>query len=154
MTGDVVKPDDDSLGRWPISIQIPVLWGDLDALNHVNHTVFLRWMETARMVYFERCGMMEMMDSNQIGPILASLRADYSVPVHFPDTITAHATMSRLGNSSFEMDYRITSKANNGTVVATGSVTGVLCDYNEGKSVSIPNELRNRILQTEATNSS
>ena len=59
-----MKNSDERLGRWPISVEISVQWRDLDALNHVNHTVFLTWMETSRMVYFERCGMMDMMESN------------------------------------------------------------------------------------------
>ena len=62
------------LGRWPISCEIPVQWGDLDALNHVNHTVFIRWMETARMHYFIACDFTGLFESEAIGPILAGLR--------------------------------------------------------------------------------
>ena len=51
------------LGRWPISCEIPVQWGDLDALNHVNHTVFIRWMETARMHYFIACDFTSLLES-------------------------------------------------------------------------------------------
>ena len=148
---DILVSSEDLLGNWPVSTKIPVQWGDLDALNHVNHTVFLTWMETARMIYFDKCGMMDLMDSEKIGPILAGLKADYSSPVHFPDIVTVHATMSRMGNSSFDMNYRITSDSNGGEVVATGTVFGVMCDYRTGKSTPIPDDLRSRIMGVEET---
>ena len=99
------------LGRWPIKCNISVQWGDLDALNHVNHTKFLTWMETARMHYFVACGFDELHKSEGIGPILAGLQADYLLPVGFPDTVTVYTTVTSIGNSSFEMSYRITSEA-------------------------------------------
>ncbi len=143
-----MKNSDERIGRWPISVEISVQWRDLDALNHVNHTVFLTWMETSRMVYFERCGMMDMMESNGIGPILAGIKADYSSPVKFPDTITVQTTMSRLGISSFDMEYRIRSKSK-GEIVAKGTAFGVMYDYGRGKSTPIPEELRESIIQLE-----
>ena len=67
----------ENLGNWPVSIEITVQWGDMDALKHVNNTVFLTWMETARMAYFDECGMMEFFKSEKIGPILATIKADF-----------------------------------------------------------------------------
>ena len=148
---DNLEPSENPMGNWPVSTQIPVQWGDLDALKHVNHTVFLTWMETARMIYFEECGMMEKMDSENVGPILAGLKADYKSPVLFPDTVTVSTTMSRMGNSSFDMEYRVTSVSNGGQLVATGTVFGVMCDYSSGKSTPIPDDLRSRILEVEAS---
>ena len=141
------------LGRWPISCEIPVQWGDLDALNHVNHTVFIRWMETARMHYFIACDFTSLLESEGIGPILAGLKVDYSAPVQFPDTITVHTTVTRLGNSSFDMAYRITSAAKGDGAVATGTGSGVVFDYDAGSSTPMPDSLRSRIEKLEATGS-
>jgi acyl-CoA thioester hydrolase len=38
------------LGRYPVSLELPVLWGDMDALGHVNNAVYARWLEQARIV--------------------------------------------------------------------------------------------------------
>ena len=46
-----------TLGRWPVAVDLPVQWGDMDAFQHVNNTVYLRWFETARIAYFERTGL-------------------------------------------------------------------------------------------------
>ena len=137
------------LGRWPIKCNISVQWGDLDALNHVNHTKFLTWMETARMHYFVACGFDELHKSEGIGPILAGLQANYLLPVGFPDTVTVYTTVTSIGNSSFEMSYRITSEASGGELVATGTVSGVVFDYGAGKSTPMPDSLRQKIHDLE-----
>ena len=85
-----------NLGRWPISCEIPVQWGDMDALNHVNHTVFIRWMETARMHYFIACDFTGLFESEGIGPILAGLKVDYSAPVQFPAVSYTHLTLPTI----------------------------------------------------------
>lgn len=141
------------LGRWPISCEIPVQWGEMDALNHVNHTVFIRWMETARMHYFIACGFTDLFDAERIGPILAGLKVDYNARIEFPDTVTVHTTVTRIGNASFEMEYRITSSAKGDETVATGTVSGVVFDYNSDSSTPMPDSLRASILQLEATGS-
>tara|TARA_B100000405_G_C16495037_1_gene341560 strand:- start:103 stop:543 length:441 start_codon:yes stop_codon:yes gene_type:complete len=139
----------ENLGNWPISIEISVQWGDMDALKHVNNTVFLTWMETARMAYFEECGMMDTFESEKIGPILAAIKADFLAPVVYPDTVVVHTTISKMGRSSFDMAYKIMSSANGGELVATGSATGVMCDYSTGSSTPISENLRARITDLE-----
>tara|TARA_B100000945_G_scaffold312874_1_gene308010 strand:- start:538 stop:990 length:453 start_codon:yes stop_codon:yes gene_type:complete len=146
-----ILESEEALGNWPVSTKITVQWGDLDALNHVNHTVFLTWMETARMTYFEQCGMLELMDSERVGPILAGLKADYKSPVKFPDTITVETTISRMGKTSFDMEYRILSEEQGGKLVSTGTVFGVMCDYKTGKSTKISDDLRSRIFGVESS---
>ena len=51
-----------------ITVELPVLWGDMDALGHVNDAVYARWLEEARIRYFERVGPFE---PDGVGPILA-----------------------------------------------------------------------------------
>ena len=49
----------ETLGRWPVTLEIPVQWGEMDAFGHVNNVVYLRWFESVRIAYFERCGVLE-----------------------------------------------------------------------------------------------
>ena len=137
------------LRNWPISCELDVQWGDLDSMNHVNHTVFLRWMEHARMHYFNSCGMMEYLESEKKGPILARIEANYLSPVNFPDKVTVYSTVSRIGNSSFDMEYEIISQSEM-QKVANGKVTGVFVNYISGKSITIPNEIIDKIVKLES----
>lgn len=134
---------------WAVSTDIKVNWGDMDALGHVNHSVFAKWMETVRMIYFSKIGMMDLYDESNIGPILARIEIDYKLPITFPDVVRVSTSVSRIGNSSFDMKYEIESMSKQGKSAAGGRVVCVLLDYNSGKSQNIPNELRKSITRLE-----
>tara|TARA_B100000941_G_scaffold45604_1_gene28344 strand:- start:198 stop:662 length:465 start_codon:yes stop_codon:yes gene_type:complete len=134
---------------WPISTEIKVNWGDMDALGHVNHSVYARWMETVRMIYFSEVGMMDLYDDSNVGPILARMEIDYELPIVFPDVVTVSTSVSRIGNSSFDMRYKIESLSNNGKSAATGSVVCVVLDYSSGMPHKIPPKLRESIVRLE-----
>jgi len=134
---------------WPISTEIKVNWGDMDALGHVNHSVYAKWMETVRMMYFSEIGMMNLYDDFNIGPILARIEIDYELPIVFPDVVTVSTSVSRIGNSSFDMRYKIESLSNNGKSAATGSVVCVVLDYSSGMPHKIPLKLRESIARLE-----
>ena len=55
----------------------PVQWGDQDLFGHVNNTVYFRWYETARVEYWYKSGLHELMSPRGLGPILASVKCDY-----------------------------------------------------------------------------
>ena len=147
MTIDISNPSDPS--EWTVSTDITVNWGDMDALGHVNHSVFATWMETARMMYFTKVGMMEIYENSNIGPILARIEVDYKFPIVYPDVVKVRTSVSRIGNSSFDMVYQISSLTKEGEVAAIGKVVGVLVDYDTGKPISIPEELRKSIVEFE-----
>ena len=134
---------------WPISTEIKVNWGDMDALGHVNHSVYAKWMETVRMMYFSEIGMMNLHDDSNIGPILARIEIDYKLPIVFPDVVTVSTSVSRIGNSSFDMRYKIESLSNNGKSAAIGSVVCVVLDYSSGMPHKIPPKLRESIARLE-----
>lgn len=35
---------------------IPIRWGDMDAMGHVNNTVYFRYLETVRIAWFGSLG--------------------------------------------------------------------------------------------------
>ena len=42
--------------KHPVAVDRPVRWGDMDAFQHVNNTVYFRWFECARLEYFQAVG--------------------------------------------------------------------------------------------------
>jgi len=141
------------LGNWPVSLEIPVAWGDMDSFGHVNNTLYLRWCESARIYYFMRTGVLEEMGSSKIGPILAHAAIDYRVPVEFPDTIDISSTVTKLGNTSFTMEYRMCSRAKEGLIVALGKSIMVMVDYSTGKPVPLGDFIRKKVIALEGKES-
>lgn len=60
------------LAGFPVRVEVPVAWGDMDALGHVNNTVYFRYFETARIKCFAELGLGQIEQSDDVGPILHS----------------------------------------------------------------------------------
>jgi acyl-CoA thioester hydrolase len=136
------------LAQFAVVISIPVQWGDQDAFRHVNNTVYLRWFESARIAYFERMGIMELHEAQNVGPILASATCDFRRPLTYPDTVAVGARVTRIGNSSFVMEHAAASHAQ-GVIAAEGKTTLVVYDYEKRKSHPVPQTVRRAIAAIE-----
>jgi acyl-CoA thioester hydrolase len=135
---------DHTLGRYPVSLTIPVAWGEMDAFQHVNNVAYARWVESARVAYFTRLGLMGP------GPILARIAIDYLRPVTYPDTVRVDATMRAIGKSSLTVGYRIWSVGQQAEV-ASGEDVIVIFDYVTGRKARVDEALRAAIAALEAT---
>ncbi len=129
------------MDAYPIRLELPVAWGDLDAFGHVNNTKYFRWFESARMAYFERIGISPERPK-ETGPILATTTCEFLAPVAYPATIVVGVRVARVGNTSLGMEHEI---AKEGIVVARGSTVVVWFDYQRGEKVRIPDTLREAI---------
>lgn len=135
---------EDLLRGFPIAIEFPVAWGDMDAFNHVNNTAYFKYFESARIAYFEALGLMETMAETQIGPILAATSCTFKIPLAYPDRVFAATRVPELGTDRFVMAYRVISQRH-GKIAAEGEGTIVTLDYATGRKVPIPDALRSRI---------
>ncbi len=134
--------------RHPVSVRIPVAWGEMDAFQHVNNVVFARWLETARMLYFERVGLVKRVREEGVGPILARTVIDYRRPVTYPDTVRVDTGVSRIGGSSFTMAFSVWSESQ-GAEVASGEQVIVHYDYRSERSAPVDEALRAAIAAVE-----
>jgi len=136
------------LRQFPVVVSLEVEWGDQDSFGHVNNTVYLKWCETARVVYLERTGMWPLIKNQGRGPIVASIACDFRRPVVFPDTVLVGARVSKIGRSSFRMEHSVVSVSQN-AVVAESHSTLVFIEYEMGKSLPLPAEIRRAMEQLE-----
>jgi acyl-CoA thioester hydrolase len=124
------------LKDYPVTVTVPVAWGEMDALGHVNNIVYFRYFETARMRYLERAGLIDLMKEIGIGPILAKTSCTYRAPVHYPDTLSVGTRVSTIGNTHFNMDYLVVSERLG--AVATGDSIVVTFDYRANAKAPVP----------------
>ena len=134
------------MAEYPVRLEIPVAWGDMDAFGHVNNTVYFRWFESSRMVLFEQIGISGDRPE-RVGPILATTNCDFLSPVAYPATVVVGVRVERVGNSSFAMEYEVTK---DGAPVARGKTVVVLIDYATGEKIRVPDEMRAAIASLDA----
>ncbi|HLM66264.1 MAG TPA: thioesterase family protein [Longimicrobium sp.] len=125
------------LAGYPVVVEIPVAWGDMDYFRHVNNIVFFRYFESARIEYLERIGFRELADDDPVGPILASTGCRFRRPLTWPDTVAVGARVVEVGEDRFSMAYRLVSRKS-GEVAAEGDGLLVAFDYAAQKKVPLP----------------
>lgn len=138
----------DILERFPVQLEIPIAWGEMDSFQHVNNLVYLRWFESARMAYFDNCDFLKVMQETGIGPILRDSRIRYRIPLTFPGTVISATRVTRLEQDRFTMEHLIYSPEHN-AVAAEGEAVGVCVDYNQNNKAAIPQHCRDLILEME-----
>ncbi len=128
------------LASWPVVIQLPVQWGDQDALGHVNNVVFFRWFESARVALLQQLGI-RTQQQERLGTILAATDCNYHLPLAYPDTVLVAAGVLRLGRTSIRMAQQVVSVAA-GRIAASGTAAVVVFDYVEQRPTPIPEQMR------------
>src|SRR5262245_11332785 len=100
----------DPLASFPVVITVPVAWGEMDAFQHVNNSVYFRYFESARIAYFERLQFMDLMQTTGVGPILASTQCRFRIPLTYPDTMRVGAKITDIADDRFVMRYAVVSQ--------------------------------------------
>ncbi|WP_196138350.1 thioesterase family protein [Aliikangiella sp. G2MR2-5] len=134
--------------QFSFSIEQDLIWGDMDAFNHINNTKYFRYFENVRIEYFQKVGINQFMAKEKVGPILGETSCRYLSPLTYPDRITIRTGVTILREKRFTMNYEILSKKQN-KVVATGSGEVIFLDYKTGITCPIPLEITKQIKALE-----
>lgn len=136
------------LKDYSVVIELPVTWGEMDAFNHVNNTVYFRYFESARIAYFERLGLMDYMRENNKGPILGSTQCRFKVPLTYPDKVFVGARVRQLQSDRFVHQYIVVSEQLN-RVAAEGEGQIVYYDYSAACKTALPAAIYRKILEQD-----
>lgn len=123
------------IGQSPLTMEVPLLWGDMDSAKHVNNLIYLKWAETSRILVFDK--MMDTSFDGKEGPILGWQDCKYIFPMTFPDTalITCHVT--EIKEDRFMMTSKIFSLKHS-RIAAISNQSIVPYDYKSLKKIAIP----------------
>ena len=136
------------LKNYPVIVEFPIAWGEMDAMNHVNNIVYFRFFESARIAYFEKMDLMGYMTKTGIGPILATTSCKFKIPLSYPDKVLIGAKVVSIEEDRFVMNYLVVSTKHQ-KVAAEGDGVIVTFNYKEGKKVTVPDVVKQGILDIE-----
>jgi acyl-CoA thioester hydrolase len=120
---------------------IPIRWGDMDAMGHVNNTNYFRYLEILRLDWLRSLGML--LDSSvKEGLVVINAFCTFHKQFEYPGEILAKMYASDAGRSSFESWATLTRTDDRHTVYASGGATTVWIDYAKQKSVPLPDWVR------------
>lgn len=134
------------LTQFPIVYEQKVAWGDMDAFGHVNNVMYYRYIESARIEYFDRLNVFD----QDVLTVVASSQCKYLKPVFYPDVLHIGARVEEMRNSAIRMHYVLFSQQQQ-QIVADGEAVIVFVDKVAMKKALIPQQLRKVIIDVEAT---
>lgn len=125
-------------------IELPIRWGDMDAMRHVNNTVYFRYMEQTRISWFDVMGFPP--DPEGEGPIIISTHCTFLKQLQYPGTVLSRHYVTRIGNSTVDTVIRMSRTDDPDTVYSEGGARIVWVDFPRQKSKTLPAFARERIL--------
>ena len=120
--------------------RIAIRWGDMDAMGHVNNTVYFRYMEQARIAWFESL-VPQAEQWGDIGIVIVNASCNFRRPLSYPGTVEVKVLAGPPGGSSVPTFYEL---ALNDEIYADGAATVVFVGRGQ-KPLRIPQHIRNLI---------
>lgn len=137
----------EGIEKYKVRLDISVRWGDMDAFQHVNNAVYIKWNEDARIEYFKHIS--EALTINSAGPILARQDCKYIYPVTFPDTVTLGIRVSERLQDRIIFETKMWSKKSDRLVALVHS-TVMAYDIQKRAKIEIPNDWITKINEIES----
>lgn len=113
-----------------------IVWGDMDALGHVNNVRYFDYFQEARIQSLRDMGL-KMTD--EAGPILVHVACTYLKPIFYPATLKMDTKLVDVGNTSFVMEHDVFQ---NEVLMAQGLCKIVWYEYKVGKAIAVPDSIR------------
>jgi acyl-CoA thioester hydrolase len=117
-----------------------VRWRDMDVNRHVNNVVYFRYLEQARIEWFD-AALKDWRDGVH-GIVIADATCTFLKPLLYPATIEVCVYAGPPGRSSFTFHYAIHAAGDHSVKYAEGSTRVVWVDRRTGRSAPLPDYVR------------
>lgn len=127
--------------------ELEMRFTDLDMMGHVNNAMYFTYMEIGRTKYWQQA---IQWDWKKTGVVIGKASNTYIKPLHLGDKISMYVRTSRIGNTSFDLEYMIIKTLNGEEIVCSkGKTTCVAYDYATKSPIKIPERERNKMMDFE-----
>ena len=123
-----------------LTMTIPIRWGDMDAMGHVNNTIYFRYLEIIRIEWLHKAGGAP--DPQGDGPVIVNAFCNFIKQLEYPGDVLAKHYVANPGRSSFDTFITLERTDRPGVIYASGGATTVWVNFCEQKSVPLPEWLR------------
>jgi len=123
--------------------RIPVRWGDMDALGHVNNTIYFRFAEQARIEWLETFGIIDIVNAES-GPVIINASCTFLKPISYPAIVDVAMLIGKPGRSSLPTYFEVRSAGDDTTLYAEGAAKIVWWSPRTGNSQQLPDFIRDK----------
>lgn len=129
--------------RLVFEMTVPIRWGDMDAMNHVNNTIYFRYLETVRIEWFRTIGCVP--DPRGEGPVIVNAFCNFYRQLEYPGDVRLKMYASDPGRTTFESWATMERTDTPGVIYAEGGATTIWVDFPAQKSRPLPQWLRDLV---------
>lgn len=126
------------LETYPIRLDIPARFGDMDPLRHINNVRIGEFYEEARIALNTR--LFEGLESRPKRMLVANLDIAYLAEAKYPGLITAGSGVHRIGTTSYTVANALFQDG-----ACVGVAETVLVATAEGRPAPLSEEVRERL---------
>lgn len=122
------------------AITIEVRCTHLDVMGHVNNAKYLEYLEWGREDWYEKVGVdFNSLIRRGLGTVVVNININYRKEATQGDILTVRTKPLKRGNKSYVLYHEITNE--DGEVVVDATVTNVVIDTKDKRSVQLINEI-------------
>lgn len=119
---------------------IPIRWGDMDAMGHLNNTSYFRYLETVRVDWMNAVGAMP--NPQGQGPVIVNAFCNFYKQLEYPGDVRVKMYASDPGRTTFETWATMERTDNPGLICAAGGATTIWVDFPKQKAMELPQWMR------------
>ena len=123
---------------------VPVRWGDMDVMGHVNNTLYFRYMEVARLDWLFKLGIQAQPAAGE-GPVIVNAFCNFLRQLEFPADLLLRQYVANPGRSSFDTYLTMERTDQPGQLYAEGGAKTVWTDYTARRSAPLPDWFRQQL---------
>ena len=124
--------------------RIPIRWGDMDAMGHVNNTLYFRYMEEVRTHWYDSMGINDNGPAlpPHCGPVVINASCTFFKPLRYPGDVEVRLFVDDPGRASVMTLYELRPVHDIDVVYAEGSAKAVWIDMKLEKSIPLPSVVK------------
>ena len=130
----------DHFRRLVHTTRIPVRWGDMDAMGHVNNTIYFRYAEQSRIEWLE--SLVFSLDAGRDeAAVIVNASCTFLLPITYPALVEVRLYVGQPGRSSVPTYYEMRCVGDD-KLYAEGAAKVVWFHPATGKSMELPTQIR------------
>lgn len=126
--------------KFVFEMRIPIRWGDMDALGHVNNTTYFRYLESGRVDWLRSINCH--MDAKDEGVVVVNAFCNFYKQLEYPGDVLLKMYVSDPGRTTFETWATMERADQPGVIYAAGGATTIWVDIANKKAANLPEWLR------------
>ena len=124
-------------------MRVPIRWGDMDAMGHVNNGSYFRYLETVRIDWMYSIGCVP--DPKGEGPVIVNAFCNFYRQLEYPGDVLIKMYASDPGRTTFETWGTMERADEPGVIYAAGGATTIWIDFPTQKAANLPDWVRSLV---------